>query len=78
MFLNYEKENATELNTITVDKAKQYIEEGYFTAGAMLPKVEASVEFVSKRSNRKAIITKLDKAVAGLAGKTGTIIVQEN
>ncbi len=74
VFLNFGKENATELDTITVEQAKQYIEEGYFTAGAMLPKVEASVEFVSKRSNRKAVITKLDKAVAGLAGKTGTII----
>lgn len=78
VFLNYGKENATELDTITVEQAKQYIEEGYFTAGAMLPKVEASVEFVSKRPDRRAIITKLDKAVAGLTGKTGTIIVQES
>jgi carbamate kinase len=40
----------------------------------MLPKIEASVAFVSGRKGRKAIITKLDQAVQGLKGKTGTII----
>lgn len=72
--LNYGKENATKLDTITVKQALQYMEDGYFEAGAMLPKVEASVEFVQQREGRKAIITKIDKAVAGLNGKTGTII----
>lgn len=74
VYLNYKKENEIELNHISVDQAKEYISQGYFAKGAMLPKIEASVEFVSGRKGRKAIITKLDQAVAGLKGKTGTII----
>lgn len=72
--LNYGKENATELNQITVNQAQQYIMDGYFEEGAMLPKIIASVNFVSGRKGRKSIITKLDQAIAGLKGKTGTII----
>lgn len=74
VYLNYMKENATELNQITVEQAKEYIAQGYFAQGAMLPKIEASVEFVSGRKGRKAVITKLDQAVTALKGKTGTII----
>jgi carbamate kinase len=74
VYLNYQKENATELNQISAEQATEYISQGYFAQGAMLPKIEASVEFVSGRKGRKAIITKLDQAVAALKGKTGTII----
>jgi carbamate kinase len=74
VYLNYKKDNATELNQISTEQAKEYISQGYFAQGAMLPKIEASVEFVSGRKGRKAIITKLDQAVAGLKGKAGTII----
>jgi carbamate kinase len=42
----------------------------------MLPKIEASIEFVSKNPERKAIITHLDKAKDGILEKTGTIIVK--
>ncbi len=74
VLLNYGSKDATELDSITTSDAKKYIEEGYFEAGAMLPKIEASVDFVTGRAGRKAIITQLDKAVAALNGKTGTII----
>lgn len=45
-----------------------------FHPGAMLPKVEAAVSFASSNKNRKAIITSIDTALAGLTGKTGTLI----
>ena len=35
----------TWLDDITVDEAKQYMEEGHFAPGSMLPKVQAGVEF---------------------------------
>lgn len=72
--LNFGKENETWLDSITIDQAKKYIADGYFEKGAMLPKMEASVDFVSAKNGRRAVITKLDKAIAGLSGKTGTII----
>jgi carbamate kinase len=73
--LNYQTPEETALDTITLEDAKKYISEGQFPATSMLPKVEASVEFVSKRPDRKAIITHLDKAKDGILEKTGTIIV---
>lgn len=66
-----------DLGIITVEEAKQYIEEGHFAPGSMLPKVQAAVGFVEKNSAKRAIITSLDKAVEALEGKTGTHIVAQ-
>lgn len=72
--LNMGTENETQLGTITVAEAKQYMEEGHFGTNNMLPKFEASVSFIEKRQGRKALITSFDKLVEGIKGKTGTII----
>ncbi len=72
--INLGKENEEELGEITVEEAKQYMEEGHFGVYNMLPKFRASVEFIEKREGREAIITSYDKLMEGLKGKTGTII----
>ena len=72
--INLGKENEEELGEITVDEAKQYLEEGHFGVYTMLPKFRASVEFIEQREGREAIITSYDKLMEGLKGKTGTII----
>lgn len=64
------------LGEITVEQAKAYMADQQFEANTMLPKVEASVEFVEKGEGRKAVITSIDKAVEGYMGKTGTIITK--
>lgn len=64
------------LGEITVEEAKDYMEQNQFEATTMLPKVEASVEFVEKGQGRRAIITSIDKAVEGYLGKTGTVIMK--
>ena len=40
----------------------------------MLPKVQAAVKFAESRPGRRALITLLEKAGAGVAGETGTTI----
>ena len=72
--LNYRKSDQKDLDKITTAVAKQYISEGHFAPGSMLPKIEAAVKFVESKKGRKAIITSLDHAVAALAGKTGTTV----
>ena len=72
--INYNKPNQKDLDTLTVDEAKQYIAEGHFAPGSMLPKVEAAIKFVESKKGRKSIITSLDKAVEALDGKAGTVI----
>jgi len=71
--INFNKPDQKELAEITVDEAKQYITEGHFAPGSMLPKVEACIDYVTA-SGGKALITSLEKAKAALRGETGTII----
>ena len=72
--INFGKENQQWLSELSVDDALRYISEGHFAPGSMLPKVEAAVEFAQSRPGRTALITLLEKAKDGIAGKTGTHI----
>lgn len=72
--INYNKPNQKELVDMSIEEAKQYIEEGHFAPGSMLPKVEACLDFVQSTENGKALITSLEKAKDALSGVTGTII----
>ena len=40
----------------------------------MQPKVEAAMRFARNHPGRRAIITSLDKCLAALEGKTGTVV----
>ena len=72
--INLGKPNEEPLDTITVDQAKTYMEEGHFGIYNMLPKFRAAVEFVEGHEGRKAYITSFDKVADALNGKTGTVI----
>ncbi|MCB6367596.1 carbamate kinase, partial [Intestinibacillus massiliensis] len=72
--INFNKPNQQDLENISLAEAAQYMEEGHFAAGSMLPKVEAAMKFVRAFPQKKAIITSLDKAVEALEGKTGTVL----
>ena len=72
--LNHGKEDEEELDTISVEQAKQYMDEGHFGIYNMLPKFRAAVEFVEGHEGRKAYITSFDKVSDALNGKTGTVI----
>ena len=61
---------------LTPEEARAYAAEGQFAPGSMLPKVEAAVKFAESKPGRKALITLLEKARDGIAGKTGTVIRQ--
>ncbi|MGB8452310.1 MAG: carbamate kinase [Anaerocolumna sp.] len=63
------------LSKISVAEAKEYINNGYFEATSMLPKIEASVQFISSASDRQAIITHIEKAKDAVHGKTGTSFI---
>lgn len=75
--LGYHTQEEKLLDTITVKEAKEYMEQGQFEPNTMLPKMQASVEFVESGEGRKAVITSIDKAIEGYEGKTGTVIVKE-
>ena len=72
--INFGKENEQWLDDLTVAQAKQYIEEGQFAPGSMLPKVQAAIDFAGSGAGRTAMITLLEKAKDGIQGRTGTKI----
>ena len=74
--INFGKPDEKWLDSLTPDAARKYIGEGHFAPGSMLPKVEAAVEFAESAPGRSALITLLEKAKDGVAGKTGTAIHQ--
>ena len=57
-----------------MEQAKEYIAQEQFAKGSMLPKVEAAIRFAQSGEGGHALITLLDKAAAGIAGETGTVI----
>ena len=72
--VNFGKPDQRWLDSLTPEEARRYMDEGQFAPGSMLPKVQAAVRFAESRPGRKALITLLEKAGAGVAGETGTTI----
>jgi carbamate kinase len=72
--LNFGKPNQIWLSDITVQEARDYLAEGHFAPGSMAPKVQAALEFAASKENRTSLITLLEKAKDGIAGRTGTRI----
>ncbi|WMY76587.1 carbamate kinase [Buttiauxella selenatireducens] len=70
--VNFNRPDQKWLDNITVDDAKRYIEQDQFAKGSMLPKVEAAMHFSASAPGRETLITLLEKASDGIAGKTGT------
>ncbi len=71
--LNFGKPDEKWLGDISVEEANQYISEGHFAPGSMLPKVQAAVDFASSKKGRTALITLLEKSRDAVQGKTGTM-----
>lgn len=72
--VNFGKPDQQWLDELTPETASKYVDEGQFAPGSMLPKVQAAVKFAESKPGRSALITLLDRAADGIAGKTGTIV----
>lgn len=75
--INFGKPEEKWLSELSIEEAEQYIGEGHFAPGSMLPKVQAAMGFAASKSGRKALITSLEKAKEGIDGLTGTVIVSK-
>ncbi len=62
------------IGKIGVSDALKLIDENHFDPVTTLPKIEASVSFVSSGEERTAVITKLENAYQGVKERMGTII----
>ncbi|MEI2354788.1 carbamate kinase [Mesobacillus zeae] len=75
--INFGKPEQKNLENLSLAEANQYIEEGQFAPGSMLPKVQAAIQFAESGTGRKSYITSLEHAYDAIAGKTGTVIAGE-
>lgn len=75
--INFNTPDQRTLDRLTATRAQQYIKEGQFAAGSMLPKIEACLEYVNEFPKGEALITSLDSALAAMRGETGTVVYKE-
>ncbi|GAB4478256.1 MAG: carbamate kinase [Anaerolineae bacterium] len=71
--INFNKPDVKWLDRMTVSEAKQYMAEGHFAPGSMLPKIEAVISFL-EAGGKQALITDPPNLARALAGETGTWI----
>lgn len=74
VYLNYGKPDQKAIAKMTVAEAKQYIAEGHFAKGSMLPKIQAIIWFL-EAGGKQALITNPENIARALKGETGTLIV---
>jgi carbamate kinase len=74
VYLNFHTDNAQKISEMNTEEAKQYIDEGHFAKGSMLPKIKACIDFVDSTGN-KALITSPKKLYCAMEGNCGTYIV---
>ena len=72
--VNFGTPEQRDLDHMNAVEAEQYIAEGQFAPGSMLPKVQACLNYVRKYPEGRALITSLECAADALEGKTGTVI----
>ncbi len=68
--IDYGRPQQRFLRHMTVRKAEEYMQEGYFPPGSMGPKIEAAIRFL-KAGGKRATVTSvaaIEKAVKGCAG----------
>lgn len=76
IYINYKQPDQKALEQISVAEAEEYIKEGHFAAGSMLPKIEAALDFVKGDDKRKAIITSIEN-LENIDKEAGTVISQK-
>lgn len=72
--LNFGTDEEEGLDTLSVEKAKKYLEKGMFEEGTMAPKIQAAVDFIGESAIKSVLITKLNKDDGAIAGGMGTLI----
>ncbi len=76
--INYGKPDQREIYQMTISEARQYMQEGHFAPGSMLPKIQSCLRFLenSAKAEAYALITNPQNLGRALHGETGTRIVR--
>jgi carbamate kinase len=74
VYLSFNQPDQRALDTITLEEAQRYIDDGHFAKGSMLPKIEAATQFI-QRGGPLAIISDPSNLLRALRGETGTRVI---
>ncbi|MCH5270506.1 MAG: carbamate kinase [Lachnospiraceae bacterium] len=74
VYKNFNTDNSEAIRQMTVAEAQDYIAEGQFEAGTMLPKIEAAVAYLNAVPDGSVLITSLHHVKDAVKGKAGTLI----
>ena len=78
VYLDFNKPTQVKLEKLSSVEMEEYIAQGHFEKGSMLPKVQACLMFLENHPSGTAIISSLEKASLALDGREGTIIKNNN
>ena len=77
VYKQFGSEHQEGIASMNLQEARQYIAEGQFGEGYMLPKIEAAITYLEKVPDGKVLITSISHALAAVKGKTGTVITSQ-
>jgi carbamate kinase len=72
--LNFGKPDQMTISKMTVAEAEQYIAEGHFAPGSMLPKIQSALDFL-KKGGQEVIVTAPEFIKEAVTGGRGTHMV---
>ena len=72
--LNFGSDQQKMLRTVTTGELAAFVREGHFSKGAMLPKVQAAIQFL-QHGGKRAVITSINLIEAAINGNAGTEII---
>lgn len=74
VYRNFGRDNQTPITNMNISQAKEFIAQGEFEEGTMLPKIEAAIAYLEQNPNGSVLITSLDTVADAIRGKNGTVI----
>jgi carbamate kinase len=75
VYLNFGKENQKPIPHVTLSEIRQYMAEGHFKPGSMMPKIEAIIQFL-EGGGKKAVITSPENLLRAVKGEAGTTVTK--
>lgn len=77
VYINFNQPNQEKLEEVTASQLKQWIQEGHFAPGSMLPKVQAAISLVESRPESQVVITSLENIDAIFGEGSVTVVTAD-
>jgi carbamate kinase len=74
VYRGFGTDDQTPIPSMNAAQAQEYMKQGEFEEGTMLPKIEAAISYLEKNPAGSVLITSLDTVADAIKGKNGTVI----